>query len=523
MALYNLVPKTLVFGVLLAVPMLLWCDHRGFYTDDYCFLLNSRGRSAFEFVSTWVTQATGINRPMSIIVHGISFHQLGDNALAFAIALICGHILNTWLLMRTLLKFRCHPAVSLIGAAFFAWMPWHGQVIYWPTCLSIICSTMLLLGSLVTYLEWLRNGRTGLRRVSWCLYALSLLGYDHGLAWFWVWPVVAWMVDETVPLWRSIRHGAGHMAIALACAAFSIAMVDADRAQNHPSLQNLTGIGSLLWRMLQQIHDSVLGIRGFHARLLEVWWNQAPGRLFLLALAVISITCILAARTSEVAGNGSGRLFRRRLMGALLMIVCPVALMTLQTTHAFPNRSMYLTSIGLAWFAGILLEAVCRLSRGVWLSRAVQVTASIAVALCGVATATRSTHWSDSWNIQQDLAAQLRQLCPDLAPRTVLVIDGLPLNLGPHRAPVFEGAAWSLTSRVRLDYDQNDLEARLELRCDATGTVAGIPERNAVMIADRPLCVLHWDSEKSQLSRSSVSEYFQNHPEHKTVSHEVSQ
>lgn len=66
---------------------------------------------------------------------------------------------------------------------------------------------------------------------------------------------------------------------------------------------------------------------------------------------------------------------------------------------------------------------------------------------------------------------------------------------------------------MRLDYGRDDLEARLELSRVKTGLAAGIPGRDAVVIGDRPLYLLHWNSSESNLTRSSISEYFQRHPE----------
>lgn len=426
--------------MLLAVPLPLWCDKRGFYSDDYYFVLNASNKSYFEFVFECVTGFTGANRPVDGVVHGTSFGLFGNNAGWFAFFLIAGHLLICGLLIKAFVNLGCGTVSAYYGAAFFAWMPWHGQVVYWPICLSIIVSHLLLMGSLIAFAAWLQDRRiTALRWTSWGLYALSALGYEHALAWFWVWPALAWMCDREASILQSVRYGSGHMVIGSVVAAYSIGTATTDRAQNHPTFNNLWQIGRLLRQMNEQNHDSVLGIFGFHVRLLGTWVEQAPWRLLLLTSTVFAAASLLALQPSSKNRDWSAKLFRRRLTVAVVMIVCPVALMTLQTTPAFPNRSTYLTSIGLSWLAVVLLDSVERHQFGsALLGRACFVAASFLLAICGIETATRSTHWSDSWSMQQDVSFQLREFYPELPLQAVVVIEGLPLNVGPHRTPAFE-------------------------------------------------------------------------------------
>ena len=183
------------------------------------------------------------------------------------------------------------------------------------------------------------------------------LGLTAAVSWFWVWPLLAWAASPAVSLRRSIGMAAGHVAVAIAIAAFSLGVADTGRAQSAPTATNLLETGRLLSAGWRQIYESTFGLRGFHLRLLIEWASVAPVRLEVLVLAttVIATASPLSYLRAPKADD-TPRSYRRLILG-IAMVPTPIILMSLQPTPYLPSRSLYLPTLGLGVLLAYLVDA----------------------------------------------------------------------------------------------------------------------------------------------------------------------
>ena len=495
----------LVLIVAVATPPLLWLDHRGFYSDDYSFVLRSQESPVGEFAIRCATKLSGGHRPLGGIIHGLSFGLFGERPMLFGLLLIAMHQVNAWLLYGIIRAIGGTRPLSVFGAVLFAWMPWHGQAIYWPICLSIVMSQTLLLASYLAYIHWLRRSHVQWTLVlSLSLYGAALLAYEHSLSWFFVWPVTAIAVNRSPSAWTRGTRGVFHMGICLLVAAFAVIFADEGRSQNHPHLEGLSQIGKLVHQGLDQFYFSLAGFRSYHLETLSSWWQQSPARVFMLVVAVgIVVVCLRwwprgDRGTSTIATNAW-------LVVCGLMIVGPIALMTLPARPHLPNRSTYLTSVGISMCLIVVLDRISRVERP-WIWKTAWTLCLSSLACFGITMATRSKHFSDAWRVQEGVYAELLRLCPEPASDAVFVVIGVPNTMGPARAHAFAGDSWGMTSKLRMMYRMGELEGRVQLQRFEDGRLmAGTPDLGGIFVDERRLRVFRWDPGHQQLHAISIA------------------
>lgn len=175
MNLRSLTPRTLAaLLVLMTLAAYLPAIHAGYIWDDDTLLTaNPQMRSTDGLAQIWHGDNSRDYTPLTLSGFWLEWQLWGDNPAGYHIVNILLHALSAVLLWLILARLRVPGA--WLGALLFAIHPVNVASVAWIAELKNTLSAALFLGSILAWLAWRENNRTGLYLGSLALFILAAL------------------------------------------------------------------------------------------------------------------------------------------------------------------------------------------------------------------------------------------------------------------------------------------------------------------------------------------------------------
>ena len=390
----------------------------GFYEDDYWGIvpffktpISQLWGLTISHLQTWPT-GRPLNHILPFWFSWIGYHIDGFQGIYFLGFLV--HSLNAFLIYLLLRKWLDHWSAILAGCLFVLLPADTTRILLLHSAHIHTSLTFLLLGLLIQ--------RTRFWIFSYPVAALSLLSYETAFLPFIVFPIC--LVDGRKRISQWIIH-LGGCAAALAVV-FGIRLHLGDARASSV----ISGVGETVWRMVSSMAiGPVTSLKTLVKAVLEAPHSQPPFA-FLFAGLVVSLL-LLAPRLIREGENGPADLPNRRgiikvLFAGLASWVFAYAL----TLTNYPPTQLAgrLTSTHIAAVFGL----TCVLAAGAACLRTLGdlpkvLATSVMCGLVGIFTLYSfriQSGYAFSWAQERVFWKQVIQLCPDITPKTRILLIG---------------------------------------------------------------------------------------------------
>lgn len=510
---------SIVVMLLVQVPVLLNLPERGFYSDDWYFLRRAANSTLAESFQDNILIFGGL-RPLGHAAVTLQYELFGSNELASQIWLATLHLVCTISVFNFCRSLFRDDGIGLVCAAFFAVIPWHTEVVFWPMCSML---QVAFIFTVVGGAYFIRYIREPLRRreklvVSLVFYGVAILFYEQNLSWFLVWPILALTVDPRLRLRKGIYLSLPHMVFAVLLAAALTAMSSDGQRQAEPNT-NLVHMSSQFCELIRRaamyrIYLPIAGIRSYHWPVLHDWWLQAPWKLLMMTSActmsvAITIRVMIATRSQRQENLHLPFCFALSAM----MLLAPILILTVKPGPILEPRLLHLSSLGFAVLCGALLHVMARRRRPNGVTSVLSALFITGLLFLGcLVTSTRSEEWVEGWRLQRQLVDAIHQELGEPSEKAVLVVDGLPSSVG------LLGLSYAndlgLHFLVANGLKRSDVDSRTLLRRDETGELiaggaGGLP---VCSVGQRPLQLIRYDSGNGDFTRESLTSYQERYP-----------
>ena len=444
------------FLLLVSLPWLGTILQRGIYCDDFLFVTRSRNLSLAESLSDTVRMYGGL-RPLGYAFMTVQYQLFGDFVLGHQLLLLCLHLVAVWCVFRFLRRFFQQTESAVFAAICFGVMPWNLQSAVWPVCGLNLMAAILMLISAEIFVVGVRGNSLRSVAASALVYATALLFYEQYLAWFGVFPLLAWACSASSSARSIVRSSAVPMVTAVAIAGFiTLTAADQER-QSSPVLDPVHIFNGTVHRvnkvLIEHMWLNVAGVRTYHQPVITGWTHTnyiAVSILFLICLSGLGmLTGVL--RRNRVLKESDTRSHWKSFAAGIAMVLFPIVIMSLVRGREMEQRAMYPLSIGFAFLISVVWCA-----SGVHRSLKVVISTLLYVVF-STCTITRSQEWVVAWDLEQAL---IRQLRAELLPGTgTVVVQGFPLRFGN---ALTVGNASGMNSIVRYAVERDDVMALLQ-------------------------------------------------------------
>lgn len=454
---------SLLLLVACQIPVLITLLDRGFCCDDWYFLLRAEEHDLVTSLRANLDQFGGL-RPLGHVLMTIQYELFGFHPAMHQLWLALLHCLCTlsvFVFCRTLFLDRM---AGLIGAALFAVIPWHMEVVYWTLCSMLQVSLCLTMLAGASFLRYAREPSAGCSNLMLCLisYSLAVLCYEQNLSWFFVWPFLASAADRRHGIRQILRLSWSPMTLGLVLGVLLALLSSSSQRQATPQF-GLAHVGYWSFELLRRatikdVYLTLVGLRSYHGPVLAFWLSAHPTRLISLALPCLSGILIAAQAVAAWRSRPQAPVSLKRILPvAAAMLVFPIVLLTLAPNPVIQPRLLHLTSPAVCVASVALLLTVPRRwpRSGVVLGLA---CAGIAVLLGAgsVIAATRSQQWVDGWQIQQQFSVALKRQLPEPEPNARFLVLGFPARVG--NALAYENE-YGLDNLVKWTFRRHDVHA----------------------------------------------------------------
>ncbi len=143
--------------------------------------------------------------PLTLFTYQMEFAIVGANPFLFhltSLLLHCGSALLLFFILKRMFKFEL---IAAFGALLFALHPLNTEAVAWASALKDILSSFFFFGSLLLYLRWRDDGRSGIPWGSLVLFVLALLSKVTVAMLPFVLLLMDWR-DGELPTVRSLRE-----------------------------------------------------------------------------------------------------------------------------------------------------------------------------------------------------------------------------------------------------------------------------------------------------------------------------
>jgi tetratricopeptide (TPR) repeat protein len=356
-----------------------------------------------------------VNLPVTRLSLSLNHAISGFEPWSYHLANILLHLLNTFLvyvLVRRLweaLNSAKAVEAALIGAAFFGLHPLHVESVAWVAERKDVLYTAFFLGSLICYLQYVRQSRGVLFFWSLLLFFLSLLSKAQAVTLPLVLVAVDWLLHRKTSPGRWLLEKGPFFAAALVYGLWNLLLTKGFQAGNPDYVD--PAVAFSLWDRL------VLSGYAFSHYLLKIIvplklsviypYPEAAGGalsplywLYLLPiLGCIGLAGYLARKCRTAAFA---------LLFFLINILITLQPLTGITPSIMNDRHTYLASLGI--FLLLALLALEALKRWVGFRRGIHVIIFVYLALLAGASFQRSKVWQDSLSLWNDVLSQYDRL-----------------------------------------------------------------------------------------------------------------
>lgn len=505
---YGLPHATIVvLALAVCVPV---ADRFAYYCDDFSFrLLVADG--GVRHALTTCFGSLGVIRPVGwISLLSIWYGPLWDWPLLHHLLLFAMYALLCVLVYGITLDLGGDRRAALVAAAVFAVWPTGTEAVVWTSAAAeILPAALLTLPAMRLFVRSLRADapRAVDRRLlaAWLLFLLSALFHDQHLGMCAVFSALVVLIAKPSSRRRWLVRTIPFHVAALAVGAMSICTsAGTDRPLDpgvRPFVQDFGGtvhefVVTSLWQPLRQW---MLG-NGVAALVLE-WWTYDRDRLVvavvLLAIALATFGALL--RRADATRTAPAR-FRVPTVVGLSVIFVTLGILAAGHTRA-DSRHMLWPAMGAAMVVGAATASVAARRRAGAAATTIAVVAAVAVLAASRLGATYE--WVMRARIASAMFDDLRRLCPDAPPGTLIVVDGVRAY---GRGFIHAG---NLSSQARL-------RCRMPVRLTTvvtrgpSGLLANEPPDPAWPVGPESR-FFRWDAAAFRLEPASRAEYVSRH------------
>ncbi len=349
-----------------------------------------------------------VNLPLTRLSLSLNHAVSGFNPWSYHFINILLHLLNTALvysLVRTVsraLNGDKVEEVALITAAFFGLHPLHVESVAWVAERKDVLYTAFFLGSLICYLWYILQEKTGLFFLSLALFIFSLLSKAQAVTLPLILVALDWLVQRKTTIGRWLMEKGPFFAISLAFGLWNLLLTKGLQATDPEFINPLSHF--TFWQRLLLTgyafsHYLLKTIAPFKLSVIYPYPELTGGALsslysiYLIPIIGIIVLLVYLGRRDRVAAFAV--LFFLINIGVTFQTIIGI------TPSIMNDRYTYLASIGVFFlFALLLRQALIRWSP--W-TRGIQVFLLVGLGLLAVVAFQRTKVWQDSLSLWNDV------------------------------------------------------------------------------------------------------------------------
>ncbi|MDO8367171.1 MAG: tetratricopeptide repeat protein [Saprospiraceae bacterium] len=385
-----------------------------FFDDDKAILYNKalQNPSLGKFFSG---ENLGMYAPLSWIAYWIGQGISGKEAWGYHLLGLILHALNAAMVFSFLKRLTGRDWVAFFAAILFAVHPIQVEAVSWAAALSTVLFSTFYLGSLLAYLQWRQTEKILWMGVSLLAFLAACLSKSAAVTLPLVLMAVDYYLEKSarssiqIPLMRMLVSKLPFFAVALIFGLYTFSTREME-GHNNDASSAVFSMGDRFFMVCQTIlfyPFKLLFPLGFSVsypfvKMDGAWsWEYYAAPIALLALSVLVWK--------------KGRNHPDILLGLALYLLPLTVMLPFRTVGSFELRSdryVYLSSIGVFFLLGILLEKLKPEARNIVLL--------LATTLFGFLAFRQTSVWSDG--------VKLFEHCTDKTPESSLCQCNLAYN-----------------------------------------------------------------------------------------------
>jgi len=170
------------------------CLFNFFVSDDFYWISRGVNLTLDNFVNSFQVSTYNIFRPL-VPVFFFALHQIFKlSPSGYHLTSIVLHILNSILFYHILLHFSLRKEISLFSAVLFVSHFAHEETVFWISSNCVLCSWFFSLSSILTFVKWLKGGKTWFYFLSLGLAVIALLFREDALFLPFILSLIVWLL-----------------------------------------------------------------------------------------------------------------------------------------------------------------------------------------------------------------------------------------------------------------------------------------------------------------------------------------
>lgn len=458
-------------GAVVAISLVLYVDHLGFYYDDYSVLWRMSSAHDQSLLGAYhaVRPGTG-QRPLQALMFAVLYRAFGTNPLGYHLANAGLLIAIAALLYLVLRELRAPRLVCVAVPLVYSTLPHYATNRFWVDAFQISLSTLCYLGSLFAALRAVRS--TGPALAAWLAVALagvvaSLLAYEVifplfalniGLVW--------WTASRSAPRRRPrgpVWVVDGLLLLVMVSAGIAKATVVAEHGQNGYQIGFRDGFVHHLAYLVSGVVKLNVGTY-LLALPYVLWWivrHQFSAGALAVALASGAVAFVylrsLARRERSLAARGAWRALVAIGLAAFVLgyAIFVTNQYVLFRSAGIDNRVNSAAALGLA---GVLVGAVGWLTSRLQHRQALAFSATLActVAVGVFVVDALGSSWTRAAQEQRAIVSGIARATGETRSWRTLILDGA---CPERRAAVVFADQSDLQGALRMRFGDNSLDA----------------------------------------------------------------
>lgn len=464
----------LFLGLIMCLSVMLYIHKIGFYSDDWAYfaiLEAAEDKSLLGNFNNLMGSPNIRSRPVQAFLQGFIFWLFGLQPLGHHIINTSMLLISMWLLYFILRELRQGRVLAVVIPLVFCLMPHYSTDRLWHSAFMVTLSMLLYLLSLYADIRLLSADGVKVwvwKAVSVLCLAGSALSYEIFMPFFFINPLLAWYASWQFSKDRTVVQSVNkkwHYLYLFNLLAMGVVVVyklsTATRMGTLSFEKHLYWFAYILWNAAK-ISFSKFGVK-LPAVVSTSIHMYASKMMIVVSIIAGLVIFIYINRIMQRQKERSSSLFFVCLSSIGVFLFAAGFGIFLTNTNAINTPTGINNRIVLASALGVAIAFVGGIG---WVSslfgslRLYRYMFSFLVALVCAAnffiTNIIASFWVDSYNIQQQVIADIKTRFPRLPAKSTLILDGICPYSGP--AVVFE-SSWDLAGAISIAYGDTTIHA----------------------------------------------------------------